>query len=71
METIFVDLLKLAYLMTGVATIFGYWPTIKELHKNKPSASVVSYKIWTIESGIAFLYVILLTRILFCNHQWA
>ncbi len=62
MEIIFIDLLKLAYLSTGVATVYGYWPTIKELSKNKPSASATSYKVWTIESGVGFLYVMLLTK---------
>lgn len=60
MEEIFANLLKILYLSTGLITIVGYWPTIKDLYRRKPSASAASYKIWTFESGIALLYSLLM-----------
>ncbi|PIP27063.1 MAG: hypothetical protein COX30_04065 [Candidatus Moranbacteria bacterium CG23_combo_of_CG06-09_8_20_14_all_39_10] len=56
MREIFIRLLVIAYAMEGVISAVAYWPTIKDLLAGKKSANVTSYFIWTISSGIAFLY---------------
>ncbi len=46
------------YASTGVIEIIGYFPTIKDLLKRKPSANISSWAIWTFSMFIAFLYAI-------------
>ena len=57
MTNFFSQLLIIAYASTGIVATIGYFPTIKDLwiHKRK-SANIASYIIWTITTGIAFLY---------------
>lgn len=59
MHDIFVRIITLAYGAMVVVEIFAYWPTIHDLwlHK-KPSANLYSYVLWTIATGISFLYSI-------------
>jgi hypothetical protein len=59
MQEVFLKILIICYGATAVANIVAYWPTIKDLYFNKkPSANIASYFIWTISTGIAFLYAI-------------
>lgn len=47
----------ISYGATAVVNIVAYWPTIKDLYFNKkPSANTASYILWSISTGIAFLY---------------
>ena len=44
MKEILINLLILAYASTGIIATVGYWPTIKDLYKNrKASANIPSY----------------------------
>lgn len=57
MTEILLQILIFAYASTGIITIIGYIPTIKDLWQHKKmSANISSYTIWTVCSGIAFLY---------------
>ena len=57
MKEILLQALTISYAVVGVVGFIAYWPTIKDLyHHKKPSANIVSYMIWTITTGIAFLY---------------
>jgi hypothetical protein len=51
--------LVVAYGLTGVLSVYAYWPTVRDLYfRKKPSANVSSYILWSFSSGIAFLYSI-------------
>ena len=50
------DLLIFAYAATAVIAVIGYWPTIRDLYKKKPSANIASYILWTVDTGSVFLY---------------
>ena len=50
------ELLVFAYAATAIIAVVGYWPTIKDLYHRKPSANISSYIIWTIDTGIVFMY---------------
>jgi hypothetical protein len=57
MINLFSQLLIIAYASVGVIATIGYIPTIKDLWlRRKRSANITSYVIWTLCSGIAFLY---------------
>jgi len=54
---ILTKILKIAYACVGVVALIAYIPTIKDLYwHEKPSANTTSYMIWTVTSGITFLY---------------
>jgi len=57
MAELLLQLLSIAYGLVGIVTLIAYVPTIKDLciHK-KPSANITSYAIWTVTSGISFMY---------------
>ena len=57
MKDLLLKLITIAYAGVGVVGLIAYWPTIKDLYYHqKPSANVTSYIIWTLTSGVAFLY---------------
>src|SRR5680860_1610065 len=57
MKDLLIYILVAAYATSGIFGALAYWPTIKDLYcHQKPSANINSYKLWTITSGIAFLY---------------
>lgn len=59
MKDFFLQFLIIAYGATGVVSLYGYWPTIKDLyHHKKPSANISSYVVWTLTGFIGFLYPI-------------
>jgi len=54
---VLLQILIIAYACAGVVATIGYWPTIKDLYfHRKKSANTSSYIIWTLCSGITFLY---------------
>ena len=57
-QEILLKILVLAYATVGIVNFIGYWPTIKDLLKNKPSANIPSYLLWTVCSLIGFLYAL-------------
>jgi len=57
MKELLLQILIIAYASVGVISLVAYWPTIKDLyHHKKPSANTISYSLWTLTTGIAFLY---------------
>ena len=59
MQEILLQVLKVAYACVGVIGIVAYWPTLKDLHYHKkPSANSMSYFVWSVTTGVAFLYSI-------------
>jgi len=55
---ILLTILIFLYASTGILTIIGYFPTIKDLTKKVASANIPSYIIWTFCGGITFIYSI-------------
>ena len=53
---IFLEILTILYGGVGLVSVIAYWPTIKDLWHKKPSANSTSFEIWTLTSGITFLY---------------
>jgi hypothetical protein len=59
MTNLLLQILIFAYASVGVVATIGYIPTIKDLwHHKKMSANISSYIIWTLTSGITFLYAL-------------
>lgn len=57
MNELLLQALIFAYACVGVVAAIAYWPTIRDLYYHKKlSANLTSYLLWTITSGIAFLY---------------
>ena len=52
-------IISFLYAGTGIIAIVGYVPTIKDLLRKKKSANIHSYIIWTLCSGVSFLYALL------------
>lgn len=55
-ESIILIGISFLYAISGIIVAFGYVPTIKDLLKGKPSASINSYLIWTFCATIAVIY---------------
>ncbi|MBT3450506.1 hypothetical protein HN652_01070 [archaeon] len=53
---LYLTLIISLYAVTGVVGILGYIPTIIDLIKNKSSANIGSYAIWTLCACVSFLY---------------
>ena len=63
MYDILIKILIVAYACDGIITVIGYIPTIKDLlHHKKMSVNIKSYVIWTLGSGIAFLYSLFILK---------
>ncbi len=61
MEETLLKILIISYGATGIIDTIAYWPTIKDLwFLKKPSANIQSYILWTITTGIGFLYSLLI-----------
>lgn len=59
MEELLRNMLIWAYGIVGLLGILAYWPTITDLYLHKkPSANILSFGLWTVSEGIAFLYSI-------------
>jgi len=57
MKELFINILIITYGGVGIVALVGYWPTIKDLYKHKKaSANTSSYILWTLTSGVTFLY---------------
>lgn len=56
MKEFLLHLLIITYASVGVIGLIAYWPTIRDLYQKKPSANINSYMLWTVGSGIGFLY---------------
>ena len=57
MKELLLHTLTFAYGSVGLLTLIAYWPTVYDLyHHKRPSANVSTYLLWTIASGIGFMY---------------
>ena len=56
MKELLLQVLIIAYAGVSVVSLIAYWPTIRDLYRKKPSANINSYILWTVASGVAFLY---------------
>lgn len=56
MKEFLLNVLIIVYASVSAIGIIAYWPTIKDLYRKKPSANINSYILWTVGSGIGFLY---------------
>ena len=57
MKEILLKVLIIAYASVSVIRIIAYWPTIKDLYlRKKASANITSFSLWSVTSGITFLY---------------
>jgi hypothetical protein len=67
MQDILIKILILSYGATAIIDTVGYWPTIIDLWRHKkPSANTHTYIMWTITTGIGFLYsLVILPDLLF------
>ncbi len=62
MERYFIAALTFLYGIGGVITFFGFFPTMKDLWKGKPSANIATYIIWTITTFLTSLYAIFVVK---------
>jgi len=62
MEQYFIYTLTFLYSIGGIVTFSGFFPTIKDLWKGKPSANVHTYAIWTVTTFFASLYAIFVVK---------
>lgn len=56
MDEMILQGLGLAYLIVGIVSIVAYWPIIRDLYSKKRQANILSYALWTVSTGITFLY---------------
>lgn len=52
----FIYILTGVYGISGLATLLGFAPTIKDLWNKKPSANSGTYLIWAVTAFVASLY---------------
>ncbi len=62
MNQIFITTLTVLYGAGGIITFAGFFPTIKDLWKKKPSANIITYLIWTTTTFLTALYAMLVLR---------
>lgn len=55
-ESVILMGISFLYAISGLVVAFGYFPTIKDLLKGKPSATVNSYLIWAMCALLAVIY---------------
>ena len=58
MNGLVIIILSFLYTFGGIIVAAGYFPTIKDLIKKKPSANILSYLIWAFCATTASLYAI-------------
>lgn len=62
MEQTFIYIVTFFYSIGGVVTFFGFFPTMRDLWKGKPSANVHTYVIWTVTTFFASLYAMFVVQ---------
>lgn len=55
METL-LTIISILYAITGIISVIGYIPTIRDLIKKRASANIQSYIIWVICAFISLIY---------------
>ncbi len=62
MEQYFIYIITFAYSIGGIVTFAGFFPTMKDLWKGKPSANVHTYVIWSLTTFFTSLYAIFVVK---------
>jgi hypothetical protein len=62
MEQYFIYIITFTYSIGGIVTFAGFFPTIKDLWKGKPSANLHTYVIWSLTTFFASLYAIFVVK---------
>ena len=62
MEQYFIYTITFLYSIGGLVTFAGFFPTMKDLWKGKPSANIHTYIIWGLTTFITSLYAILVVK---------
>ncbi len=62
MENYFTTALTFIYGIGWIVTLFGYFPTMKDLWQKKPSANTSTYIVWTITMFFSSLYGIFVLK---------
>lgn len=55
MYDLFLATLKVAYGAGGIITFVGFFPTVRDLWKGKPSANVSTYVVWSTTTFLTLL----------------
>lgn len=58
----FLSALAVVYGMGGVVTFLGFFPTIRDLWRNKPSANITTYIVWTATTFITSIYGVFILK---------
>jgi len=56
MEKYFLPAITLLYSLGGIVTFAGFFPTMRDLWKKKPSANIWTYIIWAVTTFLTLLY---------------
>lgn len=62
MSDLFLAMLKTAYGVGGIVTFVGFFPTIRDLWRRKPSANVSTYVVWSTTTFLTLLYAMLIVK---------
>jgi len=62
MEKYFIYTITFFYSIGGLVTFAGFFPTMKDLWKGKPSANIYTYIIWTATTFFTSLYAIFVVK---------
>ena len=62
MEQQFIYAITFLYSIGGVVTFAGFFPTMKDLWKGKPSANVITYVIWSLTTLFTSLYAMFVVK---------
>ena len=62
MENHFLYTITFLYSIGGLVTFAGFFPTMKDLWKGKPSANIHTYVIWSLTTFFTSLYAIFVVK---------
>ena len=62
MNETLIYLLTGLYGLSGIITFIGFFPTMTDLWKNKPSANIPTYIVWTTTMFFTTLYAIFINK---------
>lgn len=62
MEKYFILTITFLYSIGGLVTFAGFFPTMRDLWKRKPSANVHTYIIWSLTTFLTALYAIFVVK---------
>jgi hypothetical protein len=62
MEQNFIYTITFLYSIGGIVTFTGFFPTMKDLWRGKPSANIYTYIIWALTTFITALYAMFVVK---------